>query len=80
VLTLYVRGPVVTPSSLLAVAVLRSHNESQVEGKKKKSGHWNVGTILESKPYLKKTVALPVSLLFHLVLSASLSIESPSSS
>jgi hypothetical protein len=70
----------VTPSSLSAVAVLKSHNESQAEGKKKRSGHWNVGTTLESKPYLKKTVALPVSLLFNLVLSVSLSTESPLSS
>jgi hypothetical protein len=63
---------VVTPSSLSAVVVLRSHNVSQVEGRKRRSELWNVGTTLGSKPYLKKTVVLPVSLLFHLVLSASL--------
>jgi hypothetical protein len=65
-------------SSLSAVVVLRSHNESQVVGKKRKSEHLNEGTTLENKPYLKKTVALPVSLLFHLVLSALLLTESPS--
>jgi hypothetical protein len=70
----------VTHSSSSAVAVLKSHNESQAGGKKKRSGHWNVGTTLGSKPCLKKTVALPVSLLFHLVLSVSLLTESPSSS